>query len=131
MLCGEEIDRFAAYVRAGGKLVILGDFALYGDDGRKRGEEEIRSLFGVPLVYNKTVKLGNGEIYLSDFRPESVEFQPTVGCKRGFDPPLTATAVPSKWEMQRKGTGNLLRSLLTLAAPATPPTNMPFSPCVN
>ena len=113
MLCENEIARFVDYVRAGGKLIILGDFALYDADGRKRSAEEIRGLFGVPLVTNESVRLGKGDIYLSDFRPEAVEFQPTIGCKRGFTPPFTATAVPSKWEAQRAGTGRLLRSLLT------------------
>ena len=113
MLCEKEIARFADYVRAGGRLIILGDFALYDADGRKRGEEEIRGLFGVPLIKNESVRLGKGEIHLSDFRPEAVEFQPTVGCKRGFTPPFKTTAVSSKWNAQKAGTGSLLRSLVT------------------
>ena len=112
MLSEGEISRFADYIRAGGRLIILGDFALYAEDGRKRSEDEIMRLFGVKLVANEAVKLGKGEIFLSDFRPDDVEFQPTIGCKRGFEPPVTATAVPSKWEAQKAGTGKLLRSLL-------------------
>ena len=113
MISKDELARFAEYARAGGRLIILGDFALYDADGRRRTEDEIRDLFGVPLVVNQGVCLGKGEIFLSDFRPEAVEFQPTVGCKRGYTPPFTATAVPSKWDTQRSGTGKLLRSLLT------------------
>ena len=71
------------------------------------------NLFGVSLSYNQTIHLGKGEIFLSDYRPEETEFQPTIGCKRGFTPPFTMKAVPSKWNMQKAGTGKLLRSLLT------------------
>ena len=113
MLSESEIERFAAYVRAGGKLIILGDFALYAADGRKRTETEIMNLFGVPLEINQHVSLGEGEIYLSDFRPEEVEFQPTIGCKRGYMLNLTTFPAPSKWEAQKAGTGKILRHLLT------------------
>ena len=113
MLSESELERFTAYVRAGGKLIILGDFALYDADGRKRTETEIMNLFGVSLSYNQTIRLGKGEIFLSDYRPEETEFQPTIGCKRGFTPPFTMKAVPSKWNMQKAGTGKLLRSLVT------------------
>ncbi len=113
MLSEGEAKRFAAYVRAGGKLIILGDFALYEADGRKRTETEIMNIFGVPLAVNQKVILGKGEIFLSDFRPEKVEFQPTIGCKRGYMLNLSAFAVPSKWEAQKAGTGKILHSLLT------------------
>ena len=112
MLSEGERRRFEDYVRAGGNLIILGDFALYAEDGRKRGEDEIMELFGVRLAVNEAVGLGKGSVFLSDFRPEEAEFQPTIGCKRGFEPPVTTTAVPSKWNAQREGTGKLLRSLL-------------------
>ena len=113
MLSESEIERFIAYVRAGGKLIILGDFALYDADGRKRTETEILNIFGEPLSLNQKINLGKGEIFLSDFRPEEVEFQPTIGCKRGHTPPLSTFSVPSKWEAQKAGTGNLLRTLMT------------------
>lgn len=114
MLSESEIEKFTEYVRAGGKLIILGDFALYAADGRKRTEEETMNLFGVSLAVNQKVTLGKGEIFLSDFRPEEVEFQPTIGCKRGYVfSHLTTFAVPSKWEAQKAGTGKLLRTLLT------------------
>lgn len=113
MLSESEIAKFTEYVRAGGKLIILGDFALYDENGRMRTEEETMNLFGVPLTVNQKVALGKGEIFLSDFRPEEVEFQPTIGCKRGYKLHLTTYTVPSKWEAQKAGTGKLLRTLLT------------------
>jgi len=113
MLSEGELERFTSYVRAGGRLIILGDFALYDANGRKRTETEIMKLFGAPLKVNHWVILGKGEIFFSDFRPEEVEYQPTIGCKRGYTPPFSTYAVPSKWEAQKDGTGKLLHSLLT------------------
>lgn len=113
MLSETELEKFKAYVHAGGKLIILGDFALYDENGRKRTEEEIKNLFGIPMTVNQKITIGEGEIFRSDFRPEEAEFQPTIGCKRGYMLKLTTLAVPSKWEAHNAGTGKILHSLLT------------------
>lgn len=47
MLSDAEILRFADYVRAGGKLIILGDFAVYDERGNSRDCTKISALLGV------------------------------------------------------------------------------------
>ena len=47
MLSDAEILRFADYVRAGGKLIILGDFAVYDERGNARDCTKISALLGV------------------------------------------------------------------------------------
>ena len=113
MLTPSEIERFTAYVKAGGKLIILGDFAIYDEDGRKRSEEEINGIFGTDIAWDTATKLGEGEIFRMSFRPEISEYQGPLGCPRQVVTPVTKTAIPSKWEMQKNGTGRVLRSIQT------------------
>lgn len=111
MLSQGEIEHFTAYVRAGGRLIILGDFAIYDAEGRKRSAREIDSIFGAPMAYDTATKLGDGEIYRMSFRPVESEYQGPVGCKRNEAVTVCATATPSKWEAQKNGTGRVLHSI--------------------
>ena len=113
MISQEEIEKLKSYARAGGRLVILGDFALYDEVGRLRTADEINGIFGVPMLWDEAVPLGEGALLRMSFRPAENEFQGTVSCKRNTKISAVATAAPSKWEQQKKGTGRLLRSLLT------------------
>ncbi|MBR5187713.1 MAG: hypothetical protein IKW18_04500 [Clostridia bacterium] len=113
MLTPSEIERFTAYVKAGGKLIILGDFAIYDEDGRKRSEEEINGIFGTDMAWDTATKLGKGEIFRMSFRPEISEYQGPLGCPRQVVTPVFKTAIPSKWEMQKNGTGRVLRDIQT------------------
>ena len=113
MLAPSEIERFTAYVKAGGRLIILGDFAIYDADGRKRSEEEINGIFGIDMPWDTVAKLGEGEIFRMSFRPEISEYQGPLGCPRQVVTPVTKTAIPSKWEMQKNGTGRVLRGIQT------------------
>ena len=109
MLSDEELLRLSAYVRAGGRLLILGDFAVLDEDGAKRTEKEIEDLLEVALVPDCEISLGEGTILRLSFRPSENEFQPTVWCDRRVPNPVPVSAVPSKWEQQRAGSGRVLR----------------------
>ena len=109
MLTREEIEKFTAYVKRGGTLVILGDFAIYDDIGGKRSEEEISRIFGVEMQTYCATELGDGKILRLSFRPEVSEYQGPVGCKRNEAETVCTTAIPSKWKMQKAGTGKRLR----------------------
>ena len=52
MLDDDEMARFAEYVRRGGRLIILGEFALFNADGSARDYSETQK----PSVWNlKTI----------------------------------------------------------------------------
>ncbi len=110
MLSDGELSRLAAYVRGGGRLLILGDFAIYDADGRTRDASRLEALLGVSLADDTPVSLGKGEILRYTYRPSECDFQPTVWCDRRVPNPVPVPAVPSKWEAQRRGTGALLLS---------------------
>ncbi len=112
MMAKSEIERFTTFVRAGGKLVILGDFAIYDEDGSVRPQEEIDRLFGVPMVTDAATKLGDGEILRMSFRPSVSEYQRPISCNRHVKNLVPVPAEPSKWNAQRAGTGKLLHSLI-------------------
>ena len=112
MISDAELLRFAEYVKSGGTLVILGDFALRDIDGRIRDSFEAESLLGTAMTEDVPVGLGEGRIFRMSYVCEADEFQPTVwvgrkGRKRVPDP-----AVPSKWELQKNGIGAVLRSVV-------------------
>ena len=113
MLTREEIEKFTAYVKRGGTLIILGDFAIYDDIGGKRRGEEISCIFGVEMQTDRVTALGDGKIIRMSFRPEVSEYQDPVGCKRNEAETVCTTAIPSKWEMQKAGTGRVLQGIQT------------------
>ncbi|MBR4952994.1 MAG: hypothetical protein IKZ30_00605, partial [Oscillospiraceae bacterium] len=112
MFSDDEILRFAEYVRRGGRLIILGDFALFNEDGSKRNIDDVQAAFGVEFETDKAVKLGDGEIRRMSFAPEESEYQPTVWCFRRVENPVPEQVVLSKWEMQKAGTGAVLTSIV-------------------
>lgn len=105
-----ELARFREFAQRGGRLIILGNFAEYKEDGSKRTKEELKAALGVPLVENQAVKLGAGEIWRMDFEPVESEYQPSLWATRVPDTPRNA--VPSKWEQQKAGTGAVLRKII-------------------
>lgn len=104
MISDEELDKLGAYVKKGGRLVILGDFAVFDETGRPRSEAEINEFLDMDRE--------NGELIRSAFRPETDEFQPTIWSDRRVPKPEPSPAVPSKWEAQKNGSGRTLREIL-------------------
>ncbi len=112
MLDDEEIKRFAEYARRGGRIIILGEFALFNDDGSARDYDAVQAQFGVKFENNKSLKCGDGEIWRMDFAPSESEYQPTIWCHRRVEHPVPSEVVLSKWEMQKAGTGAVLASIV-------------------
>lgn len=46
MVSDRELERFAKYAADGGKLILLGQFGIYKEDGTSRGFKEIAAAFG-------------------------------------------------------------------------------------
>ena len=112
MMSDEELTKLSAYVKQGGKLVVLGDFAVRNDDGSLRSQERIASLLGVAVRTNEAVSLGDGQIIYSDYENPADEFQPTIWVgRKGRTRASDDLTVPSKWEMQKNGTGAILREV--------------------
>ncbi len=104
MMSDDELKKLSEYVRQGGRLVVLGDFAVYDETGRQRSEEEINAFI--------CMDTGAGELIRSDFRPDADEFQPTIWSDRRVPNPPPSPAVPSKWDAQKRGTGKALLDIL-------------------
>ena len=112
MMSDDELTKLSSYVKLGGKLVILGEFAVRNDDGSPRDRDEIASLLGVAVRVNETVCLGNGQVMYFDYENPEDEYQPTIWVGRKGRSMTPDNAVPSKWEMQKNGTGALLRKVV-------------------
>lgn len=113
MASDEELKRFAEYAKRGGRVVVLGEFAMFKDDGSHRSDAEIQSFFGVEFDDDKCVKCGDGEIWRMTFKPEESEYQPTIWSFRRVEHPEPEPAVVSKWEMQKAGTGKVLCDIVS------------------
>ena len=50
------------------------------------------------------------------FSPTESEYQPTVWCFRRVEEPVPEDVVPSKWNMQKAGTGAVLKSIVKESA---------------
>ena len=112
MMCDEELKKLSDYVRYGGTLVILGDFAVRRENGSLRDVKETETLLGALPQSGEMKQLDNGRIYRFPVDDLEDEYQPTVwvGRKgRTSNPELTT---PSKWELQNRGTGAILRSVV-------------------
>jgi len=112
MMSDEELTKLSAYIKQGGKLVILGDFAVRNDDGSLRSQERIETLLGVSIRTNESVSVGKGQITYLDYENPEDEFQPTIWVGRKGRSHNPDYAVPSKWEMQKNGTGAILRKIV-------------------
>lgn len=112
MVSDEELSRFAEFARRGGRLIILGDFALFNEDGSTRGADAVEAAFGVEFEADKALKSGGGEIWRMSFAPSESEYNPAVWCFRRVEKPEPTEVVPSKWEMQKSGTGAHLASIV-------------------
>lgn len=104
MISDDELRKLSDYVKGGGRLIILGDFAVFNDDGSRRPEEKISEFINMDC--------GKGELIRSDFISTDDEFQPTVWSDRRVPEPQPSDAVPSKWNTQRKGTGKVLCDII-------------------
>lgn len=112
MASDAELLRFSDYVKAGGTLVILGEFAVRDEDGRDRDASEVERLLGITPEADTPVCLGAGRIYRMSFRNPEDEFQPTVWVGRKGRSGMSDMTVPSKWELQKNGTGEILRRIV-------------------
>ena len=112
MMSDEELAKFSEYVRRGGRLIILGDFAIFDEDGSPREASRVEKLLGVELIPDATVRLGEGEIYRASFESAEAEFQPTIWSNRRVPEPQPSQAVPSKRALREAGTGRVLRELI-------------------
>jgi len=112
MVSDEEISRFAEFARRGGRLIILGEFALFNEDGSARDANAVEAAFGVDFQADKAAKCGDGEIWRMSFAPSESEYQPTIWCFRRVEKPEPEEVVMSKWEMQKAGTGAVLAAIV-------------------
>lgn len=112
MISDGELLKLAEYVRRGGRLIILGDFAVRDENGALRSEARIEEVLGVHFVMNTPVSCGSGEVCRMDFEPLEPEFQPTVWADRRVPNPQPVAAVPSKYALRKSGTGRVLREIL-------------------
>lgn len=113
MASDEELKRFSEYVQRGGRLIILGDFAIFDTDGSHRELSRVETLLGTTLVFDSPVRLGEGEIWRMTFESAELEFQPTVWADRRVPKPKAVPAVPSKREIRACGTGSVLQKIIT------------------
>ena len=116
MMSDGELCKLSEYVRRGGCLIILGDFAVFDEDGSKRTQARIEDLLGVRLAHNSPVAHGEGEIWRMDFEPAEPEFQPTVWADRRVPEPKPVPAVLSKHALRKMGTGRVLREIVKTPA---------------
>ena len=112
MLSDEELMRLSEYVRRGGRLIILGDFAIFDEHGKDRELSRTEELLGARLIDDAPVSLGAGEIWRMRYESEEPEFQPTVWSFRKVENPLPAEAVASKYGLRKNGTGRVLRKIV-------------------
>lgn len=108
MMSDEELKKLSEYVKVGGRLIILGEFAEFDEERNPRDKETINKILGTELKDDTYVKLGDGEIFRSAFVSEVDEYQPTIwqarhsACEEGLE------IIPSKKNIQRSGTGKVL-----------------------
>lgn len=112
MVGDEELKRLAEFVCRGGRLIILGDFARFKEDGSARGEDEVQAKFGVEFKNDQAVKCGDGEIWRMSFEPEGSEFQSSVWANHWTENVEGAKAQLSKWKRQNAGTGAVLKRIV-------------------
>ncbi len=112
MLGDEELRKLSEYVRRGGRLIILGDFAIFNEDGSHRELSRTEELLGVRLAVNTPVVFGKGEIRRLNFEPDEPEFQPTVWVDRRVPDPKPVPAVLSKYALRKRGTGRMLAEIV-------------------
>ena len=108
MMSDEELNKLADYVRAGGRLLILGSFAEYDENRNPRSWEDVEKIFGAKIRSDKTVAIGKGELFRSTFKNTEDEYQPTIWQARHSACEEENITVPSKRAMQRKGTGKVI-----------------------
>ena len=117
MASDEEVARLAEYVKNGGELILSGDFAVYRADGSRRTAQELDAAFGAALPKEgEAVRIGAGSVHRLAQVDSLAEFQPTIWSYRWVVDPEPAEATPSKWEMQRSGSGALYRALVEAPA---------------
>lgn len=112
MMSDEELSKLAGYVRAGGRLLILGNFAEYDENRNPRAWSEVEKIFGSAIANDISVKLGEGEILRSSFESAEDEYQPTIWQARHRACEEDNITVPSKRAIQRAGTGRILRDFI-------------------
>ena len=112
MASDEELQKFSVYAKRGGKLIILGDFAIFDATGAKREQSRIEELLGVSLLPDTPVSIGKGEILRLQFVCSADEFQPTVWSDRRVPEPPAARAVPNRRDTRAHGTGKVLRDII-------------------
>jgi len=112
MMSDGELIKLSDYVRQGGKLLILGPFAIRNEDASLRSAQQIEALLGASLHVNKAVELGKGQILRLDYESAEDEYQPTIWVGRKGRTHTPDNAVPSKWELQNHGTGAVLRKIV-------------------
>ena len=112
MASDEELKKFSEYVKRGGRIIILGDFAKFDADGTERDAAHTEELLGVKLLPDAPAVLGDGEIWRMTFENEADEFQPTVWSNRRVPDPQPAPAVVSKYEIRKNGTGRILKEIV-------------------
>lgn len=113
MLSDASLARLAAYVRRGGRLVILHEFALRKDDGTLRTPEEVEEIFGISFETDRAVKLGTGEVWRMSFALTEGEYQGGIMAERRLEERPRKPSHPFKWYVQKAGTGKVLRSIVT------------------
>ena len=108
----EELSKLASYVRNGGRLIILGDFAVYREDGSMRSTEELECVLGIALKTNACTPYGKGEYWKMDFESVEPEFQPTIWSNRRIADPQPSPAVLSKRALRLSGTARVLDGII-------------------
>ena len=111
VMSDDELVKFAEYVKRGGKLVIVGDFAIYDVDGSLRDKKTVAKLMGTEVVPGSFVKLGAGEIQYVDYEVTQDMYQPTLWAWNRIDNE-SVEAVPSKWDEQKNGIGAILKNIV-------------------
>lgn len=112
MMCDDELEKLSAYVQQGGTLIILGDFAIRNENGSLRSMQQVEKILGTELLTDEAVKLGNGLIYRMSFVSPEDEYQPTIWVGRKGRSHTPDLAVPSKWQLQKNGTGAVLSDIV-------------------
>ncbi len=102
MTDNSEMDKFSEFVRRGGTLVIIGEFANKNSDGSNRSKEDVAKYFGRALVPGETFELGQGKVIYSSYKDEEDLYQPSIWDSAAFNTDPVLYAIPSKWEAQKK-----------------------------
>lgn len=108
MMSDDELLKLSEYVKQGGRLIVLGPFAVRKDDGSIRSYQEISSRLGTELSEDLEVNFGKGSILQLSYENTEDEYQPTIWVGRKGRSHNPDQAVPSKWELQKRGTGKVL-----------------------